>query len=1122
MADQQRPTTWFVPSTRPPFVIERHGDGGPPEDLRVLEISSRSRDPLGRSLSAMFLKEPQTGHPVESVYQAAKCYGDGGPADILDDGFRSKIRDRDRATTGQLKGFDHDGMVWPAATGSQFYDRLWMTSARAAGVGATEHDAFTDMFHRPGRAMACQARSMAMMQGMIKARCLGTIDDPVRFSETVEQADHAITSEDARDEIRVVISGSPKYKSQEVLYQKLDEVRDRIGPDHAMRVIHGDRPGLDRMVRNWAAENGVPSTSVSEDWNAHPKSAGYVRNEQMLLDHDAHLVVMLPDYGGKGPRHLLQQAQEAELLVEAVIEDGNEWWNETENGKLADLGALATELGRTQLVEKVAGPGPLGAASLRNGDPRDDGEIRVVIAPGPGKENEQTVRAKLENLQERSQPAALRLAISETSVDTSFAGRARRWAGERGIHCDMYLHQASGDDLSGRAARNAGNDGHRMAAVRMPGQNSGEVRAMTIPGLERPGSQFERMLAEQEPHIVLSGRTTAPGYLDATERAGIPIEMVTAAGWTRTSDGELPELASEEVRFRGEARPTAAAVKPYPGRSAKETAERLETPASEAEWSRNAKSEARSVNVRDGLPPGGVRVDRKTEWGNPFPLPRGADNKERESAIESYRQYLAKRIDNGQIDIAKLAALSGKPLGCHCAPNACHADVLADAADWAADQEQRREKAEGRLRAEQPDLLVEEPASRETLDIDDIPPWDGSEDLEPDEAAAQHAWQPGVSDIEPLNRRREALIRRGATDEEIQRYDDAVWEFEEKLAEEKPSEDRPEAKDHPLTRDIQRAEVHLEEMRQAGGSEKALERMGESIETVRQTRDQEIQKQHADLDSRGEEVGRILEKMSGEGGPLRVAAEIDERIELAVRRRPRKTPQELRPIAPPPAPSDKPTREVRVLVCGSQNLEDANLVRSKLDSVRERIGGAPMRLVTSDGRGAEHHAVQWAAEAGVPAEIYEADWDGEGKSAGYKRNDMMLTEADAHVLVAFPQNEDSPLAEHVIAGCNRRDVPIETVDERGVSHTSTPKPVDLRAMGERAKDTARIAGASIEELDPIEYAARISVTSEMGVMDDAGNVTERLKSDAKPPVPSPAAATGSGDNPGSESASHSR
>ena len=1127
MADDNRATTWFVPLERPPYVAERHGADGPPADLRVLEISSRSRDALGRSLSAMYLREPESGQPVEAVYQAAKCYGEGGPAEVLDDGFRSKTRDRERALAGPLSGFQHKGTFWPIETGTQFYDRLWMLSARAAGVGATDHDAFTDMFHRRGRSMACQARTMAMMQGMLRSRGLDVLDDPVAFSDAVEGDEYGMTAEGARDEVRVVVSGSPKYANRDAIYRKLDEIRERIGEEHGMRVVHGDRKGLDRTVQAWAKETGVEATEVPEDWDRNPRSAGYARNEEMLDDHDPHLVVLFPDYGGKGPRHLQQSAHDRELAVEVVVDDGRETWTETLDGKLVNLSGLADELGRTQLVSKIGGPGPLAAASLRNGDPETDGEIRIVVAPGPGRENERAVRAKLENIQERAQPAALRLAIAaESAVGGSVSEIARKWATERCIRVDMYLRDASGDEAGDRASRATTGEGHEVRAARQPGQGQGGNRTAAIPGRQPTGgSQFERMLAEQDPDLVLTGRSTAPGFLDRTERAGVHVETITAGGWTRTTDGTLPELGDEEHRFRGQARPNPIAVKTYPGQSAAEAAERLRATAAESEWATAETHERRAVNLRDTRAGDAVRVDRRTEWGNPFPLRRGADDEERKQVIDQYVEYLARRIDNGQMDIAKLAALSGRKPACHCAPAACHGDALASAADWTAEREREREERERPPKAaERPDPLIEEGGgSRETVDIDEIPPWDGSEDLAPDEAAERHAWQPGVSDIEPLNRRREALARQGATEEELTRYDDAVWEFEQGMIERQEERREPAgAAEHPLTKDIERAGRHLEEMREAGATEKQIARLEQGIESVRAERDRQLQRDETERGARGEEIAGILERMSAADGPLGVAAEIEAAI---VERGPKKTGrprprvQELRPVAPAPEPASEPTREVRVLVCGSRNLDDANVVRAKLDSVRERIGGAPMRVVLGDGRGADEHALRWATDAGVPADVYEADWKNENRSAGYRRNERMLEETDAHLLVAFPRNEDTPLAEHVIIGCNEREIPIETVDERGVSHTSTPKPVDLAEIGRRTEDERRIAGTNVEDLDPVEYAARMTTASAAGEMDEEGRITART--DARQPAPSPPPATEARDG-GATGSAHER
>jgi hypothetical protein len=78
-----------------------------------------------------------------------------------------------------------------------------------------------------------------------------------------------------------------------------------------------------------------------------------------------------------------------------------------------------------------------------------------------------------------------------------------------------------------------------------------------------------------------------------------------------------------------------------------------------------------------------VRIDRQTRWGNPFPMKTERD---RARVIAQYRDWLWEQIKAGKISIEDLAALHGKRLACHCAPRACHGDVLAAAARWAWDK----------------------------------------------------------------------------------------------------------------------------------------------------------------------------------------------------------------------------------------------------------------------------------------------------------------------------------------------------------------------------------------------------------------------------------------------------
>ena len=76
-----------------------------------------------------------------------------------------------------------------------------------------------------------------------------------------------------------------------------------------------------------------------------------------------------------------------------------------------------------------------------------------------------------------------------------------------------------------------------------------------------------------------------------------------------------------------------------------------------------------------------VRIDRATNFGNPYVIGRDGSRTE---VIEKYREHLWREIHAGRVFVQDLAALHGKRLACWCAPEPCHGDVLAAAARWAA------------------------------------------------------------------------------------------------------------------------------------------------------------------------------------------------------------------------------------------------------------------------------------------------------------------------------------------------------------------------------------------------------------------------------------------------------
>lgn len=69
---------------------------------------------------------------------------------------------------------------------------------------------------------------------------------------------------------------------------------------------------------------------------------------------------------------------------------------------------------------------------------------------------------------------------------------------------------------------------------------------------------------------------------------------------------------------------------------------------------------------------GAIRVDRGSEWGNPFVM-HGYSDAERERVCNLYEAYAKWRLT---VDPKWLDPLRGHDLACWCSPKRCHADTL--------------------------------------------------------------------------------------------------------------------------------------------------------------------------------------------------------------------------------------------------------------------------------------------------------------------------------------------------------------------------------------------------------------------------------------------------------------
>ncbi len=152
-------------------------------NLRTLEVSSKSTQPLGKKISAFNLgfihPKTQSFISVESAFQGSKVFDGGGPFPYLytKDARQAKQHFRDK-DLGQLVRFDFYGQIWPLTPPTLFYDWLYLKSLarnRAIANKVCEYDCFTDIEFNPKRSINCQAYSAALFVSLFRRGILDIV-----------------------------------------------------------------------------------------------------------------------------------------------------------------------------------------------------------------------------------------------------------------------------------------------------------------------------------------------------------------------------------------------------------------------------------------------------------------------------------------------------------------------------------------------------------------------------------------------------------------------------------------------------------------------------------------------------------------------------------------------------------------------------------------------------------------------------------------------------------------------------------------------------------------------------------------------------------------------------------
>lgn len=110
--------------------------------------------------------------------------------------------------------------------------------------------------------------------------------------------------------MKVLVCGGRDYDAQKV-EDWLDKF-DLHGPNIDC-IIEGGAMGADFGAQIWAMKCSKQLETYYADWDKHGRSAGPIRNKQMLTEGKPDLAVAFP--GGKGTANMIKQAKEANVEV---------------------------------------------------------------------------------------------------------------------------------------------------------------------------------------------------------------------------------------------------------------------------------------------------------------------------------------------------------------------------------------------------------------------------------------------------------------------------------------------------------------------------------------------------------------------------------------------------------------------------------------------------------------------------------------------------------------------------------------------------------------------------------------------------------------------------------------
>lgn len=120
--------------------------------------------------------------------------------------------------------------------------------------------------------------------------------------------------------IRLLVCGPRDYTIAGEVWKAMSDVTNALTVGPPAVLINGGGRGVDETAREWADCWNVSIERYDADWEAHGRSAGPRRNQQMIDEGKPNIVLAIQYKGRKTPgtQDMIRRAQKAGIRTEIV------------------------------------------------------------------------------------------------------------------------------------------------------------------------------------------------------------------------------------------------------------------------------------------------------------------------------------------------------------------------------------------------------------------------------------------------------------------------------------------------------------------------------------------------------------------------------------------------------------------------------------------------------------------------------------------------------------------------------------------------------------------------------------------------------------------------------------